>query len=129
MKYLLMDILACPMCKHFPLKLIVIEKDVRSDHNLPWDKIPCEVYCGRLMKSVEKSKLDISICRECFKEEIVTGVLYCEKCQRWYPIIEEIPRMLPDQLRDERRNLAFLEKHREKLPEEIVKYGKPFNLG
>ncbi|RLG62826.1 Trm112 family protein, partial [archaeon] len=25
--------------------------------------------------------------------------------------------------------LAFLEKHREKLPEEIVKYGKPFNLG
>ncbi len=128
MKYLLMDILACPMCKNFPLRLIVIEKDARSDHSLPWDKIPCEVYCGRLMKSVEKSKLDISTCKECFKEEIVTGVLYCEKCHRWYPIIEEIPRMLPDELRDKEKNLAFLERYREKLPEEIVKHGRPFNL-
>jgi uncharacterized protein YbaR (Trm112 family) len=28
--------------------------------------------------------------------EINTGLLFCEECKRWYPIIETIPQMLPD---------------------------------
>ena len=35
------------------------------------------------------------------KEEIVEGVIICPKCLRWYPIRDEIPEMLPDELREE----------------------------
>jgi uncharacterized protein YbaR (Trm112 family) len=43
MKYRLLDILACPMCKGFPLKLTVFE-----EHSItPPEKIrKCELYCG-----------------------------------------------------------------------------------
>ncbi len=30
---------------------------------------------------------------------VVDGALTCRKCKRWYPIIGEIPRMLPDDMR------------------------------
>jgi uncharacterized protein YbaR (Trm112 family) len=84
-----MDILACPICKHYPLDLYVFEE----------------------------------------KSEIVEGLITCKKCKRWYPIIEEIPFMLPDELRDGKDDLPFLKKWREKFPEEFLKEGKPFNGG
>ena len=43
-------------------------------------------------------------------EEIVEGVIVCSKCLRWYPIREEIPEMLPDELRKESEDLPFLKK-------------------
>ena len=42
------------------------------------------------------------------KEEIVEGVIICPKCLRWYPIRDEIPEMLPDELREEKDELPFL---------------------
>jgi uncharacterized protein YbaR (Trm112 family) len=63
------------------------------------------------------------------KEEIVEGVIICPKCQRWYPIRDEIPEMLPDELREEKDELPFLKKWKKKLPKTIVLGGKPFNLG
>lgn len=88
MKRRLLDILACPICKHFPLELSVFEE----------------------------------------KEEIDEGILVCNNCYRWYPIIESIPHMLPDELRDEKEDLVFLKKWNEKIPESVLKNGKPFNL-
>jgi len=88
MKRKLLDILACPIDKHYPLDLIVFEE----------------------------------------KEEIVEGLLTCPKCNRWYPIIEEIPHMLPDDLREEKEDLPFLEKYRDRIPQKIALEGKPFNL-
>ncbi|MGD8545503.1 MAG: Trm112 family protein [Candidatus Bathyarchaeota archaeon] len=88
MKKKLLDILACPIDKHYPLKLLVFEE----------------------------------------KEEITEGLIICPKCLRWYPIRDEIPEMLPDQLRKEVEDLPFLKKWREKIPEEILSEGKPFNL-
>ncbi len=38
------------------------------------------------------------------KEEIVEGMLTCPECGRWYPIIDEIPELLPDDLRELDRN-------------------------
>lgn len=77
-----MDILACPMCKHYPLDLHIFEEE----------------------KFVEV--------------EVVEGLLVCEKCARWYPIIEEVPHMLPDDMRGKEYS-DFLEKWKEKFPEEI----------
>jgi len=62
------------------------------------------------------------------KEEIVEGLLVCPKCNRYYPIIDEIPHMLPDELREKEEDLGFLEKWKDKIPEKILYEGKPFNL-
>jgi len=88
MKTKLMDILACPLDKHYPLELFVFEE----------------------------------------KEEIVEGLILCPKCFRWYPIRDEIPEMLPDELRKENEDLPFLKKWKEKVPEKILTEGKPFSL-
>ncbi len=36
--------------------------------------------------------------------------------------------MLPDELRDEKDELPFFEKWRNRIPEKILSEGKPFNL-
>jgi len=63
------------------------------------------------------------------KEEIDEGVLLCNGCGRWYPIIGTIPHMLPDDLRDANEDRGFLEKWRAIMPEGVLKSGKPFCLG
>jgi len=89
MKKKLMDILACPIDKYYPLELHVFEE----------------------------------------KEEIVEGMIICPKCLRWYPIRDEIPEMLPDELRTEKDELPFLQKWEKKIPQRILSEGRPFNLG
>ena len=63
------------------------------------------------------------------KEEIIVeGTLYCDKCSRFYPIIEEIPILLPDELRDKKQDIEFLERNKRKLPEKIIKHAKPWHV-
>lgn len=62
------------------------------------------------------------------KERVLTGSLFCTKCSRFYPIIEEIPIMLPDELRDKKQEMEFLKNNKSELPEKIVKSGKPWHL-
>jgi len=54
--------------------------------------------------------------------------LICDKCGRWYPIEDEIPEMLPDDLREREREIAFLREWAERIPKETLETGKPFNL-
>ena len=85
----LLDILACPIDKHYPLDLL---------------------------EFATKDQL------------ILDGVLLCGECDRYYPIIDEIPVMLPDSLRNRKEDLAFLEKWKSKIPTPVLKSGKPWNL-
>jgi uncharacterized protein YbaR (Trm112 family) len=85
----MMDILACPIDKNYPLEL----------HEI-------------------KGKDGV----------IFEGALFCTKCSRFYPIIEEIPIMLPDELRDKKLEIEFLKNNKEKLPEKISKLGLPWHL-
>lgn len=62
------------------------------------------------------------------KSEIAEGLIVCPKCLRWYPIRDEIPEMLPDELRKREEDLPFLKKWEDKVPEQIRLEGKPFNL-
>ncbi len=89
MKRRLLDILACPICKHYPLGLEIFKEG----------------------------------------EEIEEGMLTCENCGRWYPIMETIPHMLPDELRDAKEERGFLERWKDHVPEKILRAGKPFNMG
>lgn len=88
MKRRLMDILACPIDKHYPLELYVFEE----------------------------------------KEEITEGLLVCAKCNRWYPISDEIPQMLPDDLREAKEDLEWLRRWKAQVPEPVLTMGRPFRL-
>ena len=83
-----MEILACPIDKHYPLELHVFEE----------------------------------------KEEIIEGLLLCTECNRWYPISDEIPQMLPDDLREAKEGLEWLSKWKSQVPERVLTQGQPFKL-
>jgi uncharacterized protein YbaR (Trm112 family) len=54
------------------------------------DILVCPVCKGELELSVEEEK----------GEEIVTGSLYCQRCNATYPIVDTIPNLLPPNQRD-----------------------------
>ncbi|MCW4049290.1 MAG: hypothetical protein NWE89_06080 [Candidatus Bathyarchaeota archaeon] len=63
--------------------------------------------------------------------EVEEGLLRCPECGRWYPIgsaVETIPELMPDDLREKERDLEFLTKWKEKVPETVLSDGKPFTL-
>ena len=67
---------------------------------------------------------------ECIiKDDIVIeGALYCTDCSRFYPIIDEIPIMLPDELRDKKEELKFLARNEQVLPDSVTKRALPWHL-
>ncbi|MEX0764610.1 MAG: Trm112 family protein [Nitrosopumilaceae archaeon] len=85
----MMEMLACPIDKHFPLEIF------------------------------EASSKE---------ENVLEGAIYCTKCSRFYPIIEEIPIMLPDELRDKNQDIEFLKRNHSTLPEKITKQALPWHL-
>ena len=85
----MMDILACPIDKNYPLEL----HEIKEKNNV-----------------------------------VSEGTLFCSECSRFYPIIEEIPIMLPDELRDKKLEIEFLKKYKEKLPEKIITKANPWHL-
>jgi len=122
-----MNILACPICKNFPLELVVFDVKRREIGEVREKQPLCELYCGYKGKYIRELDEEPP-CSECIGLEIVAGILYCKRCGRWYPIEDEIPRMLPDELRDNSEDIAFLEKYREYIPKEILRNGRPVNL-
>ena len=95
MRRSMLDILACPIDKYYPLELIEID-------------------------TAEDKTINENV--------IIEGVLFCSQCSRFYPIIEEIPVMLPDELRDKEKDIQFLQKWHEKIPSKIIKNGHPWHL-
>ncbi|MCX8202837.1 MAG: Trm112 family protein [Nitrososphaeria archaeon] len=116
MKYRLMDILACPMCKHFPLRLDVFSDEERYS---PKEARKCELFCGYHGGMVEELGREPD-CAACWRREVTDGLLTCPKCGRWYPIVDEIPVMLPDALRDRRLEAEFVRRWLKRLPREVV---------
>lgn len=84
-----LDILCCPIDKHYPLELFELSAE---------------------------------------GDKIVEGILFCTKCSRYYPITEEIAVMLPDDLRKEKKDLEFLQKWQNRIPEKVIKQGNPWHL-
>ena len=52
-----------------------------------------------LVCPVCKGELELTV-KEENEKEIVTGSLYCKKCDFHYPIVDTIPNLLPPDLRD-----------------------------
>ena len=53
------------------------------------DILACPVCNGKLELNVEEEN----------EQEIITGSLYCSKCNEHYPIADSIPNLLPPELR------------------------------
>lgn len=90
MRRRLLDILACPIDKHYPLRMLEFstkEPDV-----------------------------------------VVDGALICDECQRFYPIIDEIPVMLPDDLRNRKEDADFLVRWKDQMPKDVVASGRAASL-
>jgi len=60
--------------------------------------------------------------------KITTGALSRKKCPRFFPIIDEIPIMLPDELRNKKQDIELLKGNINELPEKIVTQGLPWHL-
>jgi uncharacterized protein YbaR (Trm112 family)/SAM-dependent methyltransferase len=54
-----------------------------------------------------------------FAVEIEEGLLICAECGRWYPIIGQLPEILPDHLRNTERDLAFYRSVSGALPGDV----------
>ena len=207
MKPWLFDILACPIDKHFPLKLYIFTYETEQNEfesfiniydkrdiiqikkekiikilkegenqyikdNIIIEKNSIEVYLDLIISSInelenifDKSHYDVSKkcynliktrikqkifefsrniviekIEEIFPElyfinkikieiEIDSGILLCEKCHRWFPIIQTIPQMLPDEYRNADKELEFLKNNKNLLDENFFHQDlKPFNI-
>jgi len=184
MNLLSLDILACPIDKHFPLKLYIFSFDTKSEEmeqnfslyqkrrtnfinnekiikyserngdlflkdNIINKESLVDVYLKHILskiallenvnnkasnntinKCIEKiisevknnisefslnpknSKIeeilpDLYLINKFFSDvKIETGVLLCQKCNRWFPIYEAIPHLLPDTQRDLKKEVA-----------------------
>ena len=78
--------------------------------------------------SDKHSNLDL-IEFETNSSDIKSGLLYCIKCIRYYPIINGIPIMVPDIQRDLIHESNFLSKWIDKIPDTIKSNSMPFNIG
>ena len=207
MKPWLFDILACPIDKHFPLKLFIfsyetepgefkqflemyekrnivdinnegiieISKDDKTPYikdNIVIEKSTAKNYLKLIIESIDElaniyDKTSNIIAKECFRLiindikvkilnfskdlniekideilpelfllnkikteiEIESGLLFCDKCHRWFPIIDTIPQMLPDEYRDQEKDTNFLETNKNLLDHKFLKQDlKPFNI-
>jgi uncharacterized protein YbaR (Trm112 family) len=207
MKPWLFDILACPMDKHYPLRLYIFnyetpfsqfeaflkvynDKDInliKQESLIEIEETPKGIfikdgiiikntslveYLTLIVRSINEleyiyDKTDLSLSSKCFtlltteikekikkfsekKEitnldeilpelyllnkikldiEIETGLLFCEECNRWFPIVDTIPQMLPDEYRNKENDLDFLKNHKNLCDPEFFQQNlKPFNL-
>lgn len=96
MRKSMLDLLACPIDKHYPLELFEIN-----------------------IKREDNDNDDIIISE---------GILFCNKCYRFYPIIDEIPVLLPDELREKRKDIDFLQKWQNRIPSKVINQGNPWHL-
>ena len=78
-------------------------------------------FLNKLACPFDKNDLTIKIFKQ-EQEEILEGILTCAHCQRYYPIVQGIPIMSPDEYREIRLEIPLLEKWGETLR---VKNDKP----
>jgi uncharacterized protein YbaR (Trm112 family) len=130
----MLDILACPMDKNYPLDLIELhvkelENDNLRESNFKFPNDEKKTKKNNLTVNQEINNIRAEVNKDKDKViVIIEGILYCRKCLRFYPIIDEIPIMLPDELREKEKDLEFLNKWKNNIPQKILKDANPWHL-
>jgi uncharacterized protein YbaR (Trm112 family) len=135
----MMDMLICLEDKKTRLVLHSFQEHIHDEVTLPKaedsTKVVCLEYCGnKELILTDTSKKEISVineniskidyesdCHECFKREIVAGILVCPKCNTYYPIIDDILIIKKPELRVEEDEKAFTEKWADNIKEALTK--------
>ncbi len=76
---------------------------------------------NKLCCPFDKSDLTLNIIAKDLEDNILEGVLVCDTCKRYYPIIKGIPIMNPDEYREVRLEQPVVERWQKDLPQMIVK--------
>jgi len=88
---------------------------------------------SKLLQGKPESKEDVDALYSYMNvPDLGEGLLFCPECNRWYPIgseVESIPELMPDELREEDKDLEWLKKWEAVVPEKVMKKGKPFKPG
>ncbi|MGD9672541.1 MAG: Trm112 family protein [Candidatus Nitrosocosmicus sp.] len=136
----LLDILVCPFDKVTSLELFEFQsaapelsngnssldtpnKKITLEHGSKPDVVSIEdsdSYQAKTIKTNDLAANGNGIVKE--------GLLLCRSCLRFYPITEEIPIILPDELRDKKKDIEFLKKWREFIPEQLSGSLKPWTF-
>jgi uncharacterized protein YbaR (Trm112 family) len=123
----LLDILVCPFDKESSLELYEFSTRnlEKSDSKIISETNPQN---EKLDESIENKKENIP--NELANDDVVIeeGILFCNSCSRFYPIVEEIPIILPDELRDKNKDLELMKKWSDSLPEKVVNKALPWHL-
>jgi uncharacterized protein len=135
----LLDILVCPFDKVSSLELFQFKakasfasvntisnnEDQDSKNTLTSDN-----ENGRKMNdaSTNSTSNSVSDMNEGTTEIVEEGLLLCRSCLRFYPITEEIPIILPDELRDKKKDLEFLKTWNVSIPNDLLKNLRPWTL-
>jgi uncharacterized protein YbaR (Trm112 family) len=117
MRKSLLEILACPIDKHSPLELFEINVH-------PANESSSDKQSENRETLGEQTDNDTTYDNAIVKD----GVLFCSRCSRFFPIIDEIPIMLPDELREREKDLQFLLEWETKLPSKILDHGLPWHI-
>ncbi|WP_415310518.1 Trm112 family protein [Candidatus Nitrosocosmicus sp. FF01] len=128
----LLEILVCPFDKVTSLELLEFQS--ASDSKIPISGDEKAVSnasdpTGPDPSTLTKRQNDNPIQKETLQQiEIVEeGLLLCKTCQRFYPIVDEIPIILPDELRDKKKDIEFLNKWKERIPVDLLTNLKPWS--
>lgn len=78
-------------------------------------------FLDKLVCPFDKQDLTLNVIKM-HGEEIQEGILICKHCERYYPIIQGIPIMSPDEYREASLEKPILEKWGEQL---VLQNGKP----
>jgi uncharacterized protein len=123
----MLDIIVCPFDKESSLELYELSTRnlEKTDSKIISESNPQNV---KLEEGFENKKENIS--NDLSNNDIIIeeGILFCNSCSRFYPIVEEIPIILPDELRDKNKDLEFIKKWSDSLPEKVVKKALPWHL-
>ncbi len=148
----MLDILVCPFDKESKLELFDLGSKAtqKDEESINKDLVPKFTDEHQQNKSDQKNNDEKSISvNNGYEEEkknkvdansddffadagydivIEEGVLFCNSCFRFFPIVEEIPIILPDEIRDKNKDLELLKKWSDSLPEKVVKNAQPWHL-
>lgn len=67
-------------------------------------------YLEKLCCPFDKQELSLTIIQQNDEGDIKEGLLQCNTCQRYYPIIYGVPIMTPDEYREKSLEAPILEK-------------------
>ncbi|MDF0682298.1 MAG: Trm112 family protein [Candidatus Nitrosocosmicus sp.] len=135
----LLDILVCPFDKVSSLELFQFKTKTNpsnpstiSNNNASEskDSLTTQKENDQEMKDIDMDKKSPSVSEMDIEsiEIVEEGLLLCRTCLRFYPITEEIPIILPDELRDKKKDMEFLKTWNDSIPNDLLKNLKPWTI-